>query len=244
VLDGVDPDDDPLLFAVSTSPVRGTLTGDPPRLRYLPLPDFNGQDSFTFTVTDGELTSPDATVNIAILPVNDPPIADAQTVSLLEDEPIAIVLTGADLEGSPLTYSIVQWPEHGTLTGSPPDLVYTPAPDFSGQDQFQFLVHDGELDSAPVAVLLSIQPVNDPPVVSAGLDQAFYLDQSGFLAASLSDDDMPPGRAARIPLVGLERPRRRLLRAPRQSHRPGLVRCPRHLCPAPHRQRHRTQRLR
>ena len=54
----------------------------------------------------------------------------AQTVELLEDVPVQITLTGADLEGLPLTFSLVEGPLHGTLSGEIPDLIYSPAPDF------------------------------------------------------------------------------------------------------------------
>ena len=76
-------------------------------MTYTPNTDFNGSDSFTFTATDGEFTSPAATISITVNPVNDAPTATAQSVSTDEDTALPIVLTGTDPEGDSLTF--LQW---------------------------------------------------------------------------------------------------------------------------------------
>src|SRR5262249_60938148 len=53
--------------------------------RYTPGPNFNGADSFTYTVRDGELTSAPAPVSITVLSVNDDPVAVADTYTTAED---------------------------------------------------------------------------------------------------------------------------------------------------------------
>ena len=67
---------------------------------------------------------------------NNPPIADPQAVSLAEDTTLGIALTGSDPDGDPLTYSIVQAPAHGTLSGTVPSIVYQPEANFNGSDSF------------------------------------------------------------------------------------------------------------
>jgi PKD repeat protein len=193
LLDGIDPDGDALTFSLVMPPSRGTLMGDPPRFRYLPLPDFNGEDSFTFMVSDGGLSSAETVVSLIVLPVNDAPIADDQTVTLLEDASTQILLTGADLEGNALEFNLIDSPMHGVLSGTPPNLVFTPSPDFNGTDQFEFVVNDGELESPAATVFIEVLPVNDAPSVSAGLDQVVYLDQSTVLDGRVTDDGTPPG---------------------------------------------------
>lgn len=72
-LTGSDPDGDPLTFLVATGPTNGTLSGTPPNLTYAPASNYNGLDSFTFTVSDGTATSTSATVDITVSAVNDAP---------------------------------------------------------------------------------------------------------------------------------------------------------------------------
>lgn len=62
-----DPEDDDLLYSVEQSPSHGELSGTPPNVVYKPQANFVGSDSFTFTVTDGNLTSGLATASIDVL---------------------------------------------------------------------------------------------------------------------------------------------------------------------------------
>jgi hypothetical protein len=157
-LAGSDPDGDPLTFGVVTPPLNGTLTGTAPDLTYTPYPHYFGTDSFTFRVNDGASNSPAAEVTLSISPVNDAPIAQDQTLSTEVNTPIAITLQGSDVEGDSLTFIIVDPPLQGSLTGTPPDLTYSPNTDFIGSDAFTFIVNDGELESQPAMVNLAINP--------------------------------------------------------------------------------------
>ena len=97
-----------------------------------------------------------ATVTITVTAENDPPTANPQSVSTVQNTALAITLTGSDVEGSPLTYAIVSGPTHGTLTGAAPNVTYTPAASYNGPDSFTFKVNDGTLDSAPATVSIVI----------------------------------------------------------------------------------------
>lgn len=66
---------------------------------------------------------PDATVIDA---TNQAPIANPQLVTVVEDVPKGITLTGSAPEGAALSFALVSGPTVGTLTGTPPDLTYTP----------------------------------------------------------------------------------------------------------------------
>ena len=94
---------------------------------------------------------------------NQPPTANPQNVTVTQNTPRSITLTGSDPEGSPLTFSIVTGPSHGTLTGTPPNVIYAPATGFVGGDSFTFKVNDGSLDSAPATVNLNVNPPPPPP---------------------------------------------------------------------------------
>ncbi|MCO5214066.1 MAG: Ig-like domain-containing protein [Caldilinea sp.] len=166
-LAGSDIDGDPLTFAVVTPPQNGTLSGSAPNLTYTPAANFNGSDSFTFAASDGSAVSNIATVAIGVTPLNDAPVATVQSVTTAEDTPTAITLAGSDVDGDDLTFAVATPPQHGTLSGSAPDLTYTPAADFNGSDSFTFTVDDGTATSTPVIVAISVTPVNDAPVATA-----------------------------------------------------------------------------
>jgi len=189
-LEGSDPDGDSLTFAVTSDPAHGVLGGTPPNLLYTPSANFNGADSFTFLANDGQLDSAPSTVSITIQPVNDPPVADAQSLQTPEDTSLNVFLSGSDVEGGSLVFTILDQPAHGTLTGTPPNLTYLPATNYHGADSFQFVANDGTTNSAPATVSLTVTAVNDPPTVAG---QSFNLSEDGsvqlVLAASDADND-------------------------------------------------------
>jgi len=165
-LAGSDPDGDTLVYSVVKGPSHGTLRGTPPNLTYTPNGNFNGPDAFAFRVSDGTADSALGTVSVTVLPTNDPPIASNDNIALLEDMPASVILRGADPDGSAITYAVLTSPEHGTLSGTEPNLVYTPNENFSGSDRFTFKVNDGDADSLPATISFAITPIDDPPTAS------------------------------------------------------------------------------
>jgi hypothetical protein len=166
-LTATDVDGDPLTYSVVTGPTHGALSGTLPNLTYTPVANYNGPDSFTFKANDGTIDSNTATVSITVTPVNDPPVANAQSVTTNEDTAKAITLTATDVDGDTLTYSVVTGPTHGALSGTAPTLTYTPAANYNGPDSFTFKANDGTIDSSTATVSITVTPVNDPPVANA-----------------------------------------------------------------------------
>lgn len=93
---------------------------------------------------------------IAVLDVNDPPVANDQEVLTEEDLDVKIILTGSDEDNDPLTFIVLDGPSHGSLTGTAPDLTYTPDPGFAGTDSFTFRIFDGTDYSPPATVTIVI----------------------------------------------------------------------------------------
>ncbi len=87
---------------------------------------------------------------------NRTPYAYAQTVSLFQSSPQVITLTGSGVGQTPVVYTVITQPAHGTLTGAAPNLTYTPAANYSGSDSFTFLVNNGTSNSAPATVSIGI----------------------------------------------------------------------------------------
>jgi hypothetical protein len=80
-----------------------------------------------------------------------------------EDTAAAVTLAATSSLGQPITYSVISTPSHGTLSGTAPNLTYTPAANYFGNDSFQYQTSDGT-GLAIGTVWLTVTPVNDPPV--------------------------------------------------------------------------------
>ncbi len=185
-LTGSDVDLDPLTFQIVRQPQHGTLSGTAPNLVYTPVANYYGSDSFAFIVNDGTDNSPEATVSITVNPVNDAPVANNQSLTTDEDTPLGITLSGSDIELDPLTFQIVNGPSHGTLSGTAPNLVYTPSSNYNGSDSFTFVAHDGVANSLPATISLVVNPVNDAPVA---VDDAASTPQDTPVLISLLEND-------------------------------------------------------
>ena len=97
-------------------------------------------------------------------PQNESPTADDASISLNEDGVLPFTLTGSDPEGAPLAFAVTVNPVSGVLSGTAPNLTYTPNLDFNGSDQLTFIVNDGEQDSSPAIISITVNPINDAPI--------------------------------------------------------------------------------
>ena len=119
---------------------------------------------------------------------NSAPVANDDSSTTDEDTPVAITLTASDDDvGDVLTYFVVSGPSNGSLSGSSPNLTYTPDPDYNGSDSFTFKANDGTDVSNTATISITVNPVNDMPTANAGTDQTVIegdvvnLDGSGSL---------------------------------------------------------------
>jgi len=184
-----DLDGDPLTAILVNNVSNGTLTLETGgSFSYIPDADFNGTDSFNYKANDGTLDSNIATVTVTVTSVNDAPVAYDQSVSTYEDTILLFTLTGSDPDADPLTFSIVTGPENGGLSGSAPYVIYTPNVDFNGSDSFTFNVNDGTVDSDPAAVSITVEPVNDAPVLAPVGNKT--VDEENLLQFTISATDV------------------------------------------------------
>lgn len=161
----------------TTDPSNGTITiddngtpNDPTDdvLTYTPDPDFNGADSFDYTVcnTSGDCST--ATVTITVLPIVDA-IDDA--IATLEEQPVIIdILTNDNDIPDSGTLTLTD-PSNGTVivddNGTPGDpsddtVEYTPDDDFVGTDTFTYTLCDasGNCSTATVTVIVNMADVD------------------------------------------------------------------------------------
>jgi hypothetical protein len=155
-LSATDADGNPLTYSVVASPAHGTLSGTAPALTYTPTANYNGADSFTFRANDGTVNSNTATVSITVNAVNDAPVANAQSATTSQNVAAGVTLSATDADGNPLTYTVVAGPAHGSLSGTAPNLTYTPTANYNGSDNFTFRVNDGTVNSNTAMVSITV----------------------------------------------------------------------------------------
>ena len=128
----------------------------------------SGEDSSTSGVnsTPNESVSASGAAYTFTELTNTAPLATAQSVTTAEDTAVAITLAGTDVDGNPLTYAVAAGPAHGSLSGSAPNLSYTPTASYYGSDSFTFTVNDGTVDSATATVSITVTEVKAVPVFS------------------------------------------------------------------------------
>ncbi len=83
-------------------------------------------------------------------------VAHPQALSFAANTAQEVTLTATDSAGATLGFSIVTPPAHGTLTGTAPNLVYTPTTNYVGTDSFSFKANNGAADSNVALVSLNL----------------------------------------------------------------------------------------
>jgi hypothetical protein len=125
---------------------------------------------------------------------NNPPVAKAAKHSGAIDAPLSFTLKATDPEDDALTYTVTEQPTDGVLTGTGADLVFTPAPGWTGTTTLTFEVDDGSQTSAPAVVTLTISasiaptelpPTGSDPGMAASLAAGALIGGAGLLALTL-----------------------------------------------------------
>ncbi|EPT9250013.1 Ig-like domain-containing protein [Photobacterium damselae] len=165
-LTATDVDGDNLTFKPGTNPENGSVTVNPDgSWEYVPNPDFNGEDSFTVVVDDGNGGTDTITVTVNVTPINDAPVGEDVSAETQEETAVTGQLTATDVDGDNLTFKPGTNPENGSVTVNPDGLwEYVPNPDFHGEDSFTVVVDDGNGGTDTITVTVNVTPVNDAPV--------------------------------------------------------------------------------
>jgi len=200
---GTDIDGDVLAYSIVSGVSNGVLSGclasnGDLTCTYTPNTNFNGADSFIYKTNDGNADSSTATVNITVNPINDQPVAPSN-YALATSEDVALNFTATahtDVDLDSLSYSIVTAPTNGTLTNcmagnSDLTCTYTPNTNYYGIDSFIYKSNDGAVDSSHVTVTITVNSINDAPVIGANQAQTTNEDTVlNFTVNSASDVDL------------------------------------------------------
>lgn len=118
------------------------------------------------------------------------PQAQPQCLLVALNTATPVTLAGRDGDNDPLTFSVTTAPAKGLLSGTPPNLTYTPNSNATGPDYFFFVANDGKTNSQPAIVTLAINSSTGSPPVSLLTPTAnewFVTPTNIVLTASASD---------------------------------------------------------
>jgi len=103
-----------------------------------------------------------------------PPVCEDINATTEFDTPVSIAL---DCSGAlPITHSIVDGPDNGTISGDPSDgtLTYTPTAGYSGTDTFTYKANNEGGDSSTAAVSVQVKPLPPAPICQDVGDSTDY----------------------------------------------------------------------
>jgi gliding motility-associated-like protein len=138
---------------------------------YTPSADFNGTEVITYTVSDGTDTAT-GTLTVTVTPVNDAPVAIADTATVSEDTAttsIEVIANDTDVDsGDILSLTSVSTSGTGivSINSDGFSVDYTPSANFNGTEVITYTVSDGT-DTATGTLTVTVTPVNDAPVAIA-----------------------------------------------------------------------------
>lgn len=189
---GSDADGEVLSFELVVAPQWGTLSAEVNPI-FQPALNVHGTAPITVRAWDGSEWSAEATVEVSIAPLNDPPVLGAATPNLEEDSvgwSFVPPLSDVDFPPQALSLEVLQAPAHGVWSLVGTTVRYDPTPNWSGSDAIRLRAYDGETWSTAVTYPLTVNPRPDPPTAQAA---TYNTDEDVPLDLVLIGTDPDPG---------------------------------------------------
>ncbi len=161
--------DAPVVVSSVSAPAHGAAAIEGDSVRYTPAANYNGADSFTYTVRDEDGETATATVTVTVTAVNDTPSAQVDTFTVSEDSTnnaLAVLTNDNGLGDAPITLTLVSAPPNGTAAVVGGQIIYTPTANYNGTDSFIYRVRDADGQSSQTSVFVTVTNVNDPPTAN------------------------------------------------------------------------------
>ena len=160
-----DIDGDSLSIKSVSNPAHGKAEIKDGKIVYTPNANYNGSDSFSYTISDGNGGEDSANISITVNAINDDPEANDDSANTDEDRSITIdvIKNDSDIDGDSLSIKSVSNPAHGKAEIKDGKIVYTPNANYNGSDNFSYTISDGNDGEASANVSVTINAVNDAP---------------------------------------------------------------------------------
>ncbi|WP_299672063.1 Ig-like domain-containing protein [uncultured Roseobacter sp.] len=183
-----DADGDALVLTGVSGAANGVAVVDAGQVAYTPNADFNGSETLSYTIIDGNGGTDTGTITITVNAVNDLPVASGEAVTLDQDGSILVdvLANDTDVDGDVLALSSVGTAANGSASIEAGQLRYVPTPGFSGADTVSYTVSDGNGGTATASVSFTIERSNAAPV--AGDDTASVAEDGTVLIDVLAND--------------------------------------------------------
>ncbi|NEZ60742.1 Ig-like domain-containing protein [Adonisia turfae] len=176
----IDPDNDSLSLDSVLPGNNGTTTIIGNQVRYTPNANFNGTESFSYTVSDGNGGSDTATVSITVTGVNDAPAASDDTANTEQNTAVQVqaLNNDTDIDDDNLTVISASQGTNGSTSVSNNQILYTPNADFVGTDSFTYEISDGNGGTSMATVNVSItEPGTNNGRIEEGLLSLYTFDE-------------------------------------------------------------------
>ncbi|GAA2647502.1 hypothetical protein Adu01nite_11040 [Paractinoplanes durhamensis] len=177
----------PVTVITVGKPVHGTATLNADgTVTYTPEPGFTGVDTFTYDAVDadGNVATASVIVTVTEPPIaNQPPIADADTVTMAAGDTVELrpTLNDSDPDGDPVTIVKLGKAEHGSIRAGAHDTVLYQT-DQDGEDVFDYTIADGRGGLATTTVTIHVRELATLPITGS---DALVLLRAGLLAIAV-----------------------------------------------------------
>ncbi len=181
---------------------HGSVVMNGSKVKYTPTTDFNGTDTFTYTVVDARDEArafATQTITVTVNPLNDKPEVVAGELEVAEDGTELLDLSSlvVDVDGDELTYTLTSVHAGGNVSITGSTLSYTTSSEVNGEDTVTFTVSDG-LESIAGFVVVTITPVDDAPHAADDHFELMATEENIYTLDVLSNDFHPDGSAFEI----------------------------------------------
>jgi hypothetical protein len=188
-----DIDGDALVLQSVGAAAHGTTSMNPNKtVKYIPLNNFVGNDTFSYVISDGKVTASGTVLVGVSAGDNAAPtvVSDSATTPEDQSKTINVLNNDSDVDGDSLVVQSVGLPSHGTASVNPDSTVqYIPTADYYGADSFTYAVSDGHGHVVVGMVNVSVTPVDDTPRTAIDAPHMGDKDISGLFTIPIIPTD-------------------------------------------------------